>query len=81
MMSEPMPVDGCPLMGRLVLLMAEARLPRDAAGREHFLEALAELEVEASEADRAPETVSAIRAVRMLVHIPDCPTSRPPRGH
>jgi len=80
-MSAPVSSHGCPLLGRLILLLVEASFPRDARGRELLLDALDDLEAEVLTNASHADTLAAIRATRMMVHIPDCPTGRPPRGH
>jgi hypothetical protein len=78
-MSAPVPNQGCPLMGKLTLLLAETPHSRDARGREVLLNALAVLEAEALANASPADTLAAIRSTRMMVHIPDCPASQPPR--
>ena len=78
-MNAPVPNHGCPLMGRLILLLAETPHSRDAKSRELLLGALADLEAEALANASPADTLAAIRSTRMMVHIPDCPASQPPR--
>ncbi|WP_336487061.1 hypothetical protein [Methylobacterium nigriterrae] len=67
-------------MGKLVLLLAETRYPRNAQGRVLLMEALSDLKAEALAADRSADTLAAIRATKMMVQIPDRLSARPLSG-